>query len=111
MMKDGTIGAWQAPELGIRNMWLSGEEQYPLGGYSVSGKSESTNSGATKPVPFFTNERTNYAALAKVVHEKQWTVAVISWSTFLVHQPALLHPIESHRNTNEDEPNSLAMYK
>ena len=35
-------------------------------------KSESTISGATKPVPFLKNERTNYAGLAKAAHEKQW---------------------------------------
>ena len=53
-------------------------------------KSESTNSGATKPMPFLKSERTSYAGVAKIAHEKQWTVAVISWRTFLVHQPALL---------------------
>ena len=54
------------------------------------GTPESTNSGATKPVPFLKNERTNYAGLAKAANEKQWTAAVISGRTFLVHQPALL---------------------
>ena len=52
------------------------------------GKSESANSGATKPVPFLKNERTNDAALAELAHEKQWTVAAISGRTFLAHQPA-----------------------
>ena len=55
------------------------------GGDPCLGKSESTNSGATKPVPFLKNERTNYAGLAKIAHEKQWTIAVISWWAFLVH--------------------------
>ena len=41
----------------------------------------------TRPVQ---NERTNYTGVGKVASEKQWTVAVISWRTFLVHQPALL---------------------
>ena len=51
------------------------------------GKSESANSGATKPVPFLKNGRTNDAALAELAHEKQWTVAIISGRTFLA-QPA-----------------------
>ena len=41
------------------------------------GKSESKTSGATKPVPFLKSEQKNYAGLAKVAPEKQWTVAVI----------------------------------
>ena len=28
----------------------------------------------------------DYGALGKGAHEKQWTVAVVSWRTFLVHQ-------------------------
>ena len=44
----------------------------------------------TKPVPFHKNERIHHAGLATDAHESQWTVAVISWRTFLVHQPALL---------------------
>ena len=41
------------------------------GGIPRLGKSESTNSGATKPVPFFKNEGTHYAQLAKDAHDKQ----------------------------------------
>ena len=35
------------------------------------------------PVPFLKKEQTKYKGLAKVAHEKQWTVAVISRRTFL----------------------------
>ena len=54
------------------------------------GKAESTNSGATRSMPFLERERTNPAGLATVAREKQWTGAVISWGTFLVHGPARL---------------------
>ena len=58
------------------------------GGIPCLGKSESTNSGATKPVPSLTHERTK--------------VAVISWRAFVGHQPALLSaphcmPQEHHK--------------
>ena len=62
-----------------------------MGGiFRVKKKSESTNSDTTKPVLFLQNEGTKYAGLAKVAHEKQWMIAVISQRTFLVHQSALL---------------------
>ena len=66
------------------------------GGIPCLGKSESTNSGATNPVPFLQQERTNYAGLAKIIHEKQWTVSLISWC---INQNSCLHPMECHRNT------------
>ena len=52
--------------------------------------SESTNSGATQPALFLINERTHSAGLAEVAHEKQWSVAGISWRTSPVHHPALM---------------------
>ena len=53
------------------------------------------DSGATKPVPFLKDERTNHMGLAKVAHEKQWTVAVISGRTFLVHQRFVCTPLNA----------------
>ena len=53
------------------------------GGIPCLGKSESATSGATKPVPFLKKAQINYAGLANSAHERQWTVAVISWWTLL----------------------------
>ena len=49
------------------------------GGIPCLRKSESANCSATKAVPIVKSERTDYVGLAKVAHEKQWTVAVISF--------------------------------
>ena len=73
-------------------------------GIPCLGKSESINSGATKPVPFLNTEGTNYAALAKVAHEKQWKVAVI----FLENSPGsststLTLSVGCNRNTTNEE--------
>ena len=48
------------------------------GGIPWGGKYESTNSGATKSVPFLKSERTNYVWFPIIANEKQWTLAVIS---------------------------------
>ena len=45
------------------------------GGIPCGGKYESTNSGATKPVPLLKNERTNYVWFPIIAHEKQWALA------------------------------------
>ena len=101
---------------------------YRKGGYSVSRKSEWTNSGATNPAPFLKNERTNYAELAIVAHEKQWTLPVISWWTldgccYLIRQKAAMCGQHKHADvgiyfstcatsmeTNHHKPNPLAWY-
>ena len=80
----GCCAALKSGSLHLSSRWGGGW------GGGVLKKSESTNSDATKPVPFLKKERINYAGLAKVAHEKQWTVAVISWKTFPAHPPALL---------------------
>ena len=75
---------------GLRVTSAVGYKERGCGGISCPEKYKSTNSGATKPAPCLENERTNYAGLAEAAHEKQWTVAVTSWRTFLVHPPALV---------------------
>ena len=63
------------------------------------GKYESTDSGATKSVPFLKNERTNYVWFPMIAHEKQWALAVVSWRTLggfpKMHQPAKRRCVDS----------------
>ena len=60
----------------------------PGGGGAVfrGGKSESTNSGATKSVPVLKNERTRYVWLPIIAHEKQRALAAITCTNPERHQ-------------------------
>ena len=50
------------------------------GDIPCGGKYESTNSGMTKSVPLLKNERTNSVRFPIIAHEKQWALAVITWT-------------------------------